>query len=141
MTEHALQVEAPAGWRHAGTGANVVVHDDYVEGPIRWVWSPDDVLELVDTMECVDSIVASRGGTTSFVAPVLVTGTRGLITLQGAPESHLGILSREYGIPCVVGVTFEVGETNARGEIIPPDGTLVRLDLRAMPHGHVLVSG
>jgi phosphoenolpyruvate-protein kinase (PTS system EI component) len=29
-------------------------------------------------------------------------GCSGVITLSGAPESHLGILSREYQIPCVM---------------------------------------
>jgi signal transduction protein with GAF and PtsI domain len=29
-------------------------------------------------------------------------GCVGVITLSGAPESHLGILSREFQIPCVM---------------------------------------
>jgi signal transduction protein with GAF and PtsI domain len=29
-------------------------------------------------------------------------GAIGVITMSGAPESHLGILSREFQIPCVM---------------------------------------
>lgn len=45
------------------------------------------------------------------------------------PTSHLGILSREFGIPCVTSVTFTEGVTTDRGETVPADGTVVRLDI------------
>ena len=88
----------------------------------------------------VDStIIISRGGTTTFMAPALAAGVRGLITLQGSPESHLGIVSREFGIPCVMSVSFSEGVQTVRGETIPPDGTLVRLDVSPTPDGRVLL--
>ncbi len=43
-----------------------------------------------------------QGGTTTFLAPALTIGAIGVITLSGAPESHLGILSREFQMPCVM---------------------------------------
>ena len=43
-----------------------------------------------------------RGGTTTFLAPALTMGAIGIITMSGAPESHLGILSREFQTPCVM---------------------------------------
>ena len=36
------------------------------------------------------------------VAPALSMGSIGVITMSGAPESHLGILSREFQMPCVM---------------------------------------
>jgi phosphoenolpyruvate-protein kinase (PTS system EI component) len=63
------------------------------------------------------------------MSPALMAGVAGLITLQRAPESHLGILSREFGIACVMSARFTVGIQTSRGETIPPDGSRVRLDI------------
>ena len=113
--------------------------DALVEGRIRFLDSPQEVLEFVVGAEVAETIVISRGGTTTFMAPALAAGVKGLITLQGAPESHLGILSREFGIPCLMSVAFNEGVQTPRGETIPADGTLVRLDVASAPNGRVLV--
>lgn len=126
------------GFTAIGRGRNVIVREKAIVGPVRWVDSPAEVMKLIDGGETETSIVMSRGGTTTFVAPVLVTGCLGLITLQGAPESHLGILSREYGIPCIMGVEFTDGIQNSRGETIPADGTIVRLETSDPSVGYVL---
>jgi hypothetical protein len=121
-----------------GTGTTVFVDDAVVEGPIVFLDSPQDVITFVSSGAVKDTIVLARGGTTTFLTPALTGGVKGVITLQGAPTSHLGILSREYGIPCVMGVTFEKGVRSARGEVIPADGVRVRLDISAA-QGRVLV--
>jgi phosphoenolpyruvate-protein kinase (PTS system EI component) len=113
--------------------------DAVVEGRIRFLDSPAEVLQFVIGDEVAQTIVISRGGTTTFMAPALAAGVKGLITLQGAPESHLGILSREFGIPCLMSVAFNEGIQTPRGETIPADGTLVRLDVASAPNGRVLV--
>lgn len=110
-----------------GSGINVFTSPG-VEGVIRFLDSPDEVLEFIDGPDVAETVVISRGGTTTFMSPALMSGVAGLITLQGAPESHLGILSREFGIPCVMSVDFTEGIQNARGETIPADGSKVRLD-------------
>ena len=112
-----------------GTGTNVFTSDDQVIGKIRFLDSPEEVLEFIDGDDVEESIVISRGGTTTFMSPALMSGVAGLITLQGAPESHLGILSREFAIPCVMSTSFTEGIQTARGETIPADGTTVRLDI------------
>ena len=73
--------------------------------------------------------------------PALMAGVAGLITLQGAPESHLGILSREFGIPCVMTTQFDEGVQTERGETIPADGTTVRLDISGDQGQVFLVAG
>ena len=88
--------------------------------------------------EIGNTIGISRGGTTTFMAPALASGIAGLITLQGAPESHLGILSREFGIPCVMSVNFTEGIETDRSETIPADGTPLRLDVSDASAGRVL---
>ena len=133
MTDH-------NGYRQIGQGLNAF-ETEPVEGRVRWLDSPEDVLDFVTRDDVAETIVISRGGTTTFMAPALSAGARGLITLQGAPESHLGIVSREFGIPCVMSVAFTEGVQTARGETVPADGTLVRLDVSTSPAGFVLVPG
>jgi PEP-utilising enzyme, mobile domain len=123
---------------HIGTGLTVF-QDEAVEGPVRWLDSPQAVMEFVKGDAVKDTIVLARGGTTTFLTPALTAGVKGVMTLQGAPESHLGILSREYGIPCVMGVTFTEGVRSARGEVIPADGARVRLDVSTAPEGAVYI--
>lgn len=112
-----------------GAGTQAFTSDKGAFGSIRFLDSPDEVLDFVDGPDVESTIVISRGGTTTFMSPALMAGVAGLITLQGAPESHLGILSREFGIPCVMSVEFSEGITTSRGETIPADGTRVRLDI------------
>ncbi|MCW3039793.1 MAG: PEP-utilizing enzyme mobile domain [Solirubrobacterales bacterium] len=122
-----------------GTGLTVFTDKHPVEGPVRWLDSPKAVMDFVASGTAPETIVLVRGGTTTFLTPALNAGVKGVLTLQGAPESHLGILTREYGIPCVMGVSFERGVRSARGEVIPADGAIVRLDISAAPQGHVLI--
>jgi hypothetical protein len=128
---------AAVEFKHVGTGTSVFGAEP-VEGRVRWLDSPQAVIEFVASGEVAESVVVARGGTTTFLTPALTGGVKGVITLQGAPASHLGILSREYGIPCIMGVSFSEGVRSARGEIIPADGALVRLDTSAK-EGHVLI--
>jgi phosphohistidine swiveling domain-containing protein len=122
-----------------GTGITVFRDEGVIEGPTIWLGSPDAVIDFVDRDDTEDFIVIARGGTTTFLTPALVAGVKGIVTLQGAPTSHLGIISREYGIPCLMSVTFSQGDKNERGEIIPPDGTTLRIDVSTSPRGRVLV--
>ncbi len=112
-----------------GTGIKAFASDKVAEGTIRFLDSPDEVLDFIEGPDVETSVVISRGGTTTFMSPALMAGVAGLITLQGAPESHLGILSREFGIACVMSTTFTEGIQTSRGETIPADGTRVRLDI------------
>lgn len=112
-----------------GTGIKAFDSSEGATGRIRFLDSPDQVLEFVDGDDVEETVVISRGGTTTFMSPALMAGVAGLITLQGAPESHLGILSREFSIPCVMSTQFTSGIQTDRGETIPADGTLVRIDI------------
>jgi phosphoenolpyruvate-protein kinase (PTS system EI component) len=112
-----------------GSGIKAFTSGTGATGRIRFLDSPQEVLDFVDGPDVDKTVVISRGGTTTFMSPALMAGVAGLITLQGAPESHLGILSREFAIPCVMTTQFTEGVQTARGETIPADGTLVRLDI------------
>lgn len=78
--------------------------------PVRGAWrrlsSPDDVLELMDgTAEGIVACVADAGAT--FLAPIFDELTA-VVCLSGTPQSHIGIVSREYRVPCVMATSLEV---------------------------------
>ncbi len=123
-----MSTESAVAETQIGTGVKAFTSATGATGRIRFLDSPEEVLAFVDGPDVETTVVISRGGTTTFMSPALMAGVAGLITLQGAPESHLGILSREFGIPCVMSTQFKDGVQTARGETIPADGTLVRLD-------------
>jgi phosphoenolpyruvate-protein kinase (PTS system EI component) len=90
--------------------------------PVRGKWrrlsSPDDVLTLMDsTAEGVVACVADAGAT--FLAPIFDELTA-IVCLSGTPLSHIGIVSREYQVPCVMSAEFRAAE--------PTDGDTVEID-------------
>jgi hypothetical protein len=71
-------------------------------GTVKYLKDPASVMALIKSGKLGEHILLVRGGTTTFLAPALTMGAIGVITMSGAPESHLGILSREFQIPCVM---------------------------------------
>ncbi|WP_448388363.1 PEP-utilizing enzyme [Microbacterium aurum] len=133
-------VEADTELEVVGSGATVYESPDPVEGVARWLETPEDVMNFVAEGDVSDVIVIVRGGTTTFLTMALNAGIRGVVTLQGAPESHLGILCREYGIPAIMSVQFAKGVRTGRGEVIPADGVRLSLDVSSKPTGTVSAS-
>lgn len=100
-----------------GQGDKVFDHPA-VRGTLRVLDGPDDVLALMDTTaEGVVALVRDAGAT--FLAPIYHELT-GVVCTTGTVRSHIGIVSREFQIPCVMGARFDEGE--------PADGTEVELD-------------
>ena len=88
-----------------------------VEGRLCRLESPDDVIALMETgAEGVVALVREAGAT--FLAPIFHE-LAGVVCLSGTPRSHIGIVSREFHTPCLMGVSFEEP---------PPEGVTVRLD-------------
>ncbi len=71
-------------------------------GVVKYLPDPKSVLTLIQSGKLKEHILLVQGGTTTFLAPALSMGAIGVITMSGAPESHLGILSREFQMPCVM---------------------------------------
>jgi signal transduction protein with GAF and PtsI domain len=79
-----------------------------VRGRFRAIESPDDVLALMDSgAEGVVALVRDAGAT--FLAPIYHELTA-VICTGGTPRSHIGIVSREFQVPCVMACTFSAGE-------------------------------
>ncbi len=83
-------------------GYNCFETDKDAVGTAIFLPDPKAVISLIQSGKLKEHIVLAQGGTTTFLAPALSMGASGVITLSGAPESHLGILSREFQIPCIM---------------------------------------
>lgn len=123
-----------------GEGMAVFDIQDDVVGEVHHVTTPQEVIEL--TREDLSDVIGLvRAGTSAFASPLLANDVHGLITMEGAPTSHLGILSREYNIPCVMSLEPEDGLVEATqgseeyfaelGSVL--DGRRVRLE--SVPEG------
>ena len=102
--EHPEAVVAPPdenGREQRGVGDNVVKYPSNLVGIARYIRSSDRVLELLTSGVPADTIavIDDSGGT--LTAPILEQ-FKGVICAGGTVRSHLGILTREYGIPCVM---------------------------------------
>ena len=102
--EHPNAVTTPAdeaGRAQRGVGDNVVRHETNVIGTARYIRSNARVLAyLTDGVPPgTIAVIDDSGGT--LTAPI-IEQFAGVICAGGSVRSHLGILSREYGIPCLM---------------------------------------
>jgi len=84
-----------------GVGDNVVRHAENVAGTARYIRSTERVLDWLSNgvPDNTIAVIDDSGGT--LTAPILEQ-FKGVICAGGTVRSHLGILTREYGIPCLM---------------------------------------
>jgi hypothetical protein len=135
-----------------GRGVNVIVAAP-CEGTIRYLRTPKDVLALLKSGDVSDTVLLARAGTVTFLGPLLPRRPVGIITMEGMPQSHLGILSREFGLPAIMTILLEdcpIERLGANG--VPTreyldlladtlDGRRVVLDCTDATQGVVLAAG
>ena len=82
-----------------GIGDNVVGYPEHTSGTARYLRSSDRVLKYLSggVPPGTIAVIDDSGGT--LTAPILEQFA-GVICAGGTVRSHLGILTREYGIPC-----------------------------------------
>jgi hypothetical protein len=129
-------------------GYNVFDTSKSPRGTIKYLAKPADVIGLIQSGKLQEHILLVQGGTTTFLAPALSMGAIGVITMSGAPESHLGILSREFQTPCVMTaclttsesryVVGNTGESHLDEIAQALDGRKVRLDCTDHEVGRVV---
>jgi PEP-utilising enzyme, mobile domain len=87
------------GLEQRGIGDNVVKYDDDLIGTARYVRSSATVLNYLNhgVPPGTIAVIDDSGGT--LTAPILEQFA-GVLCAGGTVRSHLGILTREYGIPC-----------------------------------------
>ena len=120
-----------------GTGLTVFEHDEPVEGPVRLAGLADGGARLRVRRRVADeSIVLARGGTTTFLTPALTGGVKGVHDAAGRPGEPPGHPEPRVRHPVPdVGGRSPRASRSGRGEIIPADGTVVRMDVSGSPRG------
>ena len=109
------------GYKYIGQGYSVVPVGKH-EGVAMNVTTPQEMIKLMkEPQKIKETVVVTPGGTTTFVAPLLYKKPAGIITYAGTPESHLGIVGRNFGIAIVMTLGLE-------GMDSIPDGTPLLLD-------------
>jgi phosphohistidine swiveling domain-containing protein len=84
-----------------GRGDNVFRLDRDISGTARFVSTVETVIEMLQAgvPDGTIAVIDDSGGT--LTAPVLGKFA-GVVCLGGTVRSHLGILTREYGVPCLM---------------------------------------
>lgn len=77
--------------------------------------SPDDVLALMDEGAAGVVVLVEDAGAT-FLAPVFHELT-GVVCSAGTIRSHIGIVSREFQVPCIMGAAFDGAVPAAGAEV------------------------
>jgi hypothetical protein len=89
-----------------GTGDNVFRARADVEGIARFVSTVETVMEMLTegVPPKTIAVIDDSGGT--LTAPIL-GDFAGVLCMGGTTRSHLGILTREYGVPCLMAVELD----------------------------------
>jgi len=89
-----------------GKGDNVFRAKTDVSGVARFVSTVETVMEMLTegVPENTIAVIDDSGGT--LTAPILGDFT-GVLCMGGTIRSHLGILTREYGVPCLMAVELD----------------------------------
>jgi PEP-utilizing family enzyme len=89
-----------------GSGDNVFRAKADVTGTARFVGNVETVMEMLTggVPDGTIAIIDDSGGT--LTAPILGDFT-GVVCMGGTIRSHLGILTREYGVPCLMAATLD----------------------------------
>ena len=95
-----------AGRAVVGTGDNVFKAPADVEGTAVFVSSVEKVMELLTGGVPAETIavIDDSGGT--LTAPILGE-FKAVLCMGGTVRSHLGILTREFNVPCLMNVALE----------------------------------
>ena len=93
------------GRQIVGTGDNVFSTDD-VTGIARFISTVERVMEMLveGVPERTIAVIDDSGGT--LTAPILADFA-GVICLGGTVRAHLGILSREHHVPCLMAAQID----------------------------------
>jgi PEP-utilising enzyme, mobile domain len=93
--------ELENGRQLCGVGDNVARYPQNVIGTARYIRSPEQVLAWLNdgVPDGTIALIDDSGGT--LTAPI-IQQFKGVICAGGSTRSHLGILTREYGVPCLM---------------------------------------
>lgn len=96
------------------------------EGVVRRANEVGDVFALMKEPALGETIVLTESATATQIVPLL-SRVRGLICTGGGITSHLAILSREFGLSCVMAAPVEdPASLEGVRVVVDADGTIRR---------------
>lgn len=108
-------------------GRGDVVSGDGCEGEVRRANAVPEVLALTKHGNLADVILLCDSASATAVVPLLAK-VRGIICRSGGTTSHLAIVSREFGLPAVMGADIDDPEAlEGRRVRITADGAIERV--------------
>jgi phosphohistidine swiveling domain-containing protein len=87
-------------------GRGLMVSGSACEGELRHADDVPQVLALVKRENLGDVILLCESASATAVVPLLAK-VRGIVCRSGGPTSHLAIVSREFGLPAVMGAELD----------------------------------
>jgi len=81
-----------------------------VTGELAYIQTIEDVINLFDEATGKICIVEDAGITT--LSPI-ISDLVGTICTKGSAGSHLAIVSREFGLPCIMGIKFLIDDISS----------------------------
>jgi phosphohistidine swiveling domain-containing protein len=95
-----------------------------IEGTLAAADDLDQVLALMRRSDLEEVILLTATASATSVVPLLAK-VRGIVCRSGGMTSHLAIVSREFGLPCIVGAEIdEPGALEGRRVRLGADGTV-----------------
>jgi signal transduction protein with GAF and PtsI domain len=118
-------------------GEGLITLQKSAQGTLRIISSIEDVLKLLKEFKAEESsglvsekmVLVEDAGTTTL-APIL-SRLKGVVCTSGALGSHLAIVTREFGIPALMGTKIDYD-----GNL---DSQQVKIEPRDAPNGVLLI--
>ena len=105
-------------------GRGQVVSGGATEGTLRRAEDLDQVFGLMKRSDLDETILLCESASATAVTPLLAK-VRGVVCRTGGMTSHLAIVSREFGLPCIVGARLEdPAAADGRRVVLGDDGTI-----------------
>jgi phosphohistidine swiveling domain-containing protein len=110
--------------RQVGQGIPTWDGEPY-EGTMREVRSAADTIDLIEN-PVEDLVILTHSAGATSLAPLF--GSIGaIVCTTGSEGCHLAILSRDFGMPCIVGVALDADDLDGRHVRLEPSGTVLVL--------------
>ena len=94
-------------------------------GIIRRVNTVADVMQLLGDPDLESVILFTESPSATAVVPLLAKA-RGVVCQSGGMTSHLAIVSREFGLPCVMGAECaDPGALDGQAVTVTPEGAIL----------------
>lgn len=87
-------------------GTGQVVSGKGAEGVLHTADKIEEVLSLMKRPDLDQVILLTESAAATAVVPLLAK-VRGIVCRSGGMTSHLAIVSREFGLPCIVGAELD----------------------------------